>query len=321
MSNNQIIGFDIPHRVVSARRRDELREGIIQEHNRGDFSDLIYRSYTRIFECPVPADVINPSSLIIGAVAHPRSRIPFIWNERKFYLTIAPSYIRYWEITEEYEKKLNALLGPLGYWVRFARVPQKTLAVWSGLAAYGRNNITYVPGLGSFYMLVSYYSNMSTAGAEHEIWNGPVFMDRCRQCSACLKACPSGAIRQEAFPIHQDRCLTFYSGYSGPQDFPQWLDPAWVDGLVGCLRCQECCPENNPFRSFSNDEEGFSAEETEALCRGLTPSNIPRVISEKLDRLGLIGFFGESECLEMLAKRLALFIPRLEAGSIPWHPL
>ena len=87
-------------------------------------------------------------------------------------------------------------------------------------------------------------------------------MDRCRQCSACLIACPSGAIRQEAFPIHQDRCLTFYSGYSGPYNFPQWLDPAWVDCLVGCLRCQECCPENKPFRSFSSDEEGFSAEET-----------------------------------------------------------
>ncbi len=97
--------------------------------------------------------------MIIGAVAQPKGLIPFIWKARPFLLTVPPSYVRYWEITRCIQAQVADLLSRLGFAVEFARVPQKALAVMSGLAAYGRNNFSYGPGLGSAFLLVSYYSD------------------------------------------------------------------------------------------------------------------------------------------------------------------
>jgi epoxyqueuosine reductase len=41
--------------------------------------------------------------------------------------------------------------------VALSLLPLKSLAVRSGLAAYGRNNVCYVPGMGSFLELVGLY--------------------------------------------------------------------------------------------------------------------------------------------------------------------
>ncbi len=309
-----IKGFTIPHRIVPAVRRADLFNRIRSEHERGALSDEIFRNYSRIFDCPPPAG-FTPRSLIIGAVAHPRSRLSFIWRNRRFFLRVSPSYIRYWNITRRVEQDLNVLLKPSGFQAQFARVPQKALAVLSGLALYGRNNLAYVPGLGSYHMLVSYYSDRQVAADGS--WNRPRQMDRCRQCQACLKACPTGAIRSKAFPIRQDLCLTFYAGYSGPQDLPAWLDPALIEGLVGCEICQTVCPQNRAFHSFEVEEEGFSSKETEILLADKAPENVPPTLRAKLERLGLSEFFGERECLQMMASRLAIFIPRVESGAIP----
>jgi len=311
---DQIKAFTIPHRIVPAVRRADLFNRIRSEHERGALSNEIFNNYSRIFDCPPPTG-FAPRSLIVGAVAHPRSRLPFILRNRRFFLRVSPSYIRYWNITRRVEQDLNMLLNPSGFQAQFARVPQKTLAVLSGLALYGRNNLAYVPGLGSYHMLVSYYSDRPAA--PDGSWNRPRQMDRCRQCQACLKACPTGAIRSKAFPIRQDLCLTFYAGYSGPQELPSWLDPALVEALVGCEVCQAVCPQNRAFRSLEAEEEGFSAEETEILLANRTPENVPPTLRAKLERLGLSEFFGERECLQMMASRLAIFIPRVESGAIP----
>ena len=234
----QIAGFRHPHRVVSVSRRGELKKEIEERHKNGELSDLIFRSYSRIFDCLLPADCYSAESLIVAAVPRPQTRVVFTWKGEELPLLIPPTYARYWKINQEVEEELSHLLRPREFWVRFARVPQKLLAVRSGLAKYGRNNITYIPQLGSFYQLVSYYSNFP---AEEEVWGDPVLMD---SCEACRCACPSGAIGTDLFLIQQDRCLTFYCGYSGVQAIPDWLNPAWLECLIGCMRCQRACPEN-----------------------------------------------------------------------------
>jgi hypothetical protein len=97
------------------------------------------------------------------------------------------------------------------------------------------NNITFVPGLGSFHLLVSYYSSLP---CEDDCWLESQLVERCERCTACRRSCPTGAIPADRFALHQDRCITFYSGYSGPQELPGWLDPDWIECLIGCRRCQ-----------------------------------------------------------------------------------
>jgi len=180
--------------------------------------------------------------------------------------------------------------------------------VRSGLARYGRNNITYVPGLGSFHMLVSYYSSLP---CEREDWVEPQLLERCESCTACRRACPTEAIAEDRFVVRQDRCITFYSGYSGPQEHPEWLDPSWIECLIGCRRCQIVCPENRPFRRRVEDGWEFSEEETAMLLEGLTGATVPAATRGKLEAMGLIEFFGLEECLQMLSRKLAILTSRL----------
>lgn len=305
--NGPLAGVPFPHRIVSAGRRDDLKREVEATHDCGLLTDLVFRSYARIFDCPLPYDCVGARSLIVGALPHPQTSVAFTWHGSRLTVLVPPTYVRYWELTRNTEDLLSARLAHAGHWVRFARVPQKALAVHSGLARYGRNNIAYVPGLGSFHMLVSYYSSMP---CEQESWGEPQLLERCESCTACRRACPSGAIPGDRFVVRQDRCITFYSGYSGPQEHPEWLDPAWIECLVGCRRCQIVCPENRAFRRWVEDGWEFSEEETSILLAGATGATLPASIRAKLEAMGLIEFFGLEQCLQMLSRRLAILTSR-----------
>jgi epoxyqueuosine reductase len=298
-------GLPYPHRILSAGRREEMRREIETLHHEGKLAGIVYRSYSRIFDCPMPEGFSESGSLIVAAVPRPQETVGFCWNGAVHRLLLPPSYIRYWEITARIEDLLNRLLGPRGYRAIFARVPQKIAATRSGLARYGRNNITYVPSCGSLHMLVTYYSDMPCSG---DTWQEPEMLPLCRTCSACARACPSSAISGDGYTLRQDRCITLYSGYSGDFDLPGWLEPAWIECLIGCMKCQRICPENRVYVNWIEENETFSREETNLLRQGLTVETVPAPIRDKLDRLDLIRFFGLKECLEMFSRKLNLLL-------------
>ena len=305
MSISSINGFPYPHRIVSARRRKEIKKAIETLHAEGKLADIVYHSYKRIFECPMPEGYSDSGSLIVAAVPRPQETVGFSWNGSIHWLLLPPTYIQYWGITYQLESQLNELLKPHGYKAIFARVPQKIAAAGSGLAQYGRNNITYVPGYGSLHMLVTYYSDMPCL---NDAWQEAEIMPQCRTCKACAMACPTKAISKEGFTIRQDRCLTLYSGYSGSLDFPGWLNQSWIECLVGCMKCQRICPENKSYINWIEKNETFNEEETQLLRKGLTEDNLPDEIRDKLDRLDLIRFFELKNCLEMLSRKLSLLL-------------
>ena len=130
------------------------------------------------------------------------------------------------------------------------------LAVRSGLAAYGRNNVTYVTGLGSFHRLSAFYSDMPCDGDE---WHELRLLDRCVKCRLCHRLCPTGAIARDRFLLHAERCIVFHNEKPWTVPFPAWLDPAWHNCLVGCLLCQAKCPENRDRCRDLSDGCGFTA--------------------------------------------------------------
>ena len=114
-------------------------------------------------------------------------------------------------------------------------------------------------------------------------WGEPEQLERCERCSACLRACPGGAIRADRFLLQTDRCLTTVNESEEP--FPDWVDPAWHHAAVGCLRCQQSCPENAAVELRIAGAEVFDEAETAAILTGAGDHG--PAVREKLARCGL----------------------------------
>ena len=79
----------------------------------------------------------------------------------------------------------------------------KLAAVRSGLAQYGRNNICYVEGMGSFFIPRLPDRSRLRGGSLGDLSNLPF----CNHCSICIDACPTSAIQPGSI-CH--RCITVH---------------------------------------------------------------------------------------------------------------
>lgn len=168
--------------------------------------------------------------------------------------------------------------------------PQKRLAVRSGLAEYGRNNIVYAEGMGSFIGLGTYKSDMPCNDGEF-IWREVKNMDLCNHCRLCIDNCPTKAILPERFLIDNERCLTAVNE-AGTEPFPDWIPKTAHHRLTGCLRCQEICPKNCDILNNINETVEFSEEETSLLLAGTPVANLPESLADKVRKYDMEHYYG-----------------------------
>lgn len=270
-------------RIVPARYVSSLRHEIDSWRRKKSICEALDRDYLEEFEFNTQASLFRPESVIIVASPQPIVRISFTVNGKSVPAIIPPTYNH--SSDERVNNLLLKILEPEGFHVARVILPLKSLAVHSGLAEYGKNNIAYVKGMGSFFRLTAFYSDLPS---QDHTWVEHQTMERCLNCSACLKSCPSEAISAERFLLHAERCLTFHN--ESQRDFPSWLAPAWHHCLVGCLRCQIICPENKPFRDWTEDRKTFSEAETALLLDRPENEELPARTLEKLEELHMIEY-------------------------------
>lgn len=271
-------------RIVSIKYLDDLRAGIEGHREQGFLDDELYQKWLTRFVFSPSNDLPEAKSLVVVGVPQPPYRILFTWKGETRPFLIPPTYVGYNETKKRVGELLAQILAPQGYRVEKATLPEKLLAVQSGLAAYGKNNISYVPGMGSFYEPVAFTSDLPL---REDNWQEPRMMDACENCSACLRSCPTGAISSERFLLHAERCITFHNEKPGDVPFPDWMDPAWHNCLVGCLLCQKVCPQNKEFLDWVEEGAQFSEEETALILEGIPFDQLPAEIAAKWKRLGL----------------------------------
>ncbi|MGQ9584936.1 MAG: 4Fe-4S double cluster binding domain-containing protein [Anaerolineae bacterium] len=125
-------------------------------------------------------------------------------------------------------------------------------------------------------------------------------MGSCRNCSACLRHCPAGAIPSDRFLLRAERCVTFHNESS--RDFPDWLHPSWHRCLVGCLRCQEVCPANKEVLHWVVEGGKFSQKETVLLLQGTALDRLPSETARRLEQADLV------DLLDVLPRNLYLLL-------------
>ncbi|UCB51607.1 MAG: epoxyqueuosine reductase [Candidatus Zixiibacteriota bacterium] len=268
-------------RFVSFEHVRELKDAIEKAHSEQLFDEEFYRYLSSWFDFAAPAELSDIRSVIIVASTHPALKVTFMLQGQPHETIIPPTYT--YGTDQEACDCITEVLEPRGYRVITAKVPEKLLAVRSGLAKYGKNNITYVEGMGSFHRLAALYTN---APLFEQSWQEPRMLDQCQTCSACVKKCPSGAIPSDRFLLRAEKCLTFHNESEAP--FPEWIDPSWHNCLIGCMICQNVCPANKPFIGWIVDEATFSEEETDLILRDAPKENLPPETQEKLERINML---------------------------------
>jgi epoxyqueuosine reductase len=288
-------------RFVSIRHLSELQEEITARYRSGQLHQDLYQIYLGRFAFAAPDTLAEATGVLIVAVPQPRTQVTVTWHGKPVALTIPPTYLER-ETGRRVREVVEEVLSPAGYHLAEAFLPKKLLATRSGLAAYGRNNITYVPGMGSFHGLVVLFTDLPV---QTESWGEPQMLARCEKCSACRRACPTGAISSERFLLHAERCLTLYNERPSEYPFPAWIEPSWHNCLTGCLHCQRVCPENNDVWSWTVEGTAFSEEETVLLLAGSPLAELPASTVQKLERIEMDGY------VEALPRNLSVLLERV----------
>ncbi len=276
-----------PARQVAVEHVREIQAEFVERHRQGLFDEEFYQECLTGLSFDLPEELPGARSLIVAAVPRPQTKAVFTWRGQRHELIIPPTYTHYRETTQAWLDLVAGVLAPLGYHAVRPGLALKLLAVRSGLAAYGRNNITYVQGLGSFLQLVGAYTDLECV---EDSWGEARMMERCHDCQACRRRCPTGAIGSDRFLLHTERCLVYHTEREAKIPFPSWVDPSWHNCLIGCMRCQQACPEDRDFIDWIEETEEFTEEETALLLGSVSSDKLPPETVAKLERIDVLRF-------------------------------
>ena len=270
--------FGYKAKTVSITHLPEVQEVVGKLVRQGLLSKRLHERWH--FYLKTNENLPEAKTIVIVAMPQPITRIWFTWRGITYPADIPPDYYAKAAYESRAEETLKSVLETTGYKIARAHLALKTLAVRSGLATYGRNNITYIPGMGSLYSLVSFYTDWS---GEEDDWQEPKVMEVCEDCSLCRENCPTGSIAVDRFLIHAENCLGFLNEME--PDFPYWvqLQPDWHNALIGCMRCQFVCPVDEPYLHKIVAGPSFPEEETGLILNKASLENLTQETKQKLD--------------------------------------
>jgi epoxyqueuosine reductase len=210
--------------------------------------------------------VATPRSLVLLALPRPAHVVTFREGKRDIELVLPPTYVEYKLTFDRVRGWFRDDLGLDASQAGLLNAPLKSLAAAAGLISYGRNNLGYVPGLGSFVQLIGIVTGFGLEPDGELLRIEDRSLGACESCRACAKACLTGAIDRRRFLVRAERCFTLFSESKDP--FPETLSPSSGDCLIGCLRCQEVCPANKGLLRREHTGLVFDGRETEAMLSG-----------------------------------------------------
>ncbi len=193
-----------------------------------------------------PAELI-PGTLRVISVRM-RSSAPDARSATEVLDDGAKAYVARYALGRDYHKllrgrlaelatRLAAEFGPFGYraFVDSGPVMEKPLARNAGLGWIGKHTNLINERAGSLFMLGELLTDLPLPA------DAPA-RDRCGSCTACLPACPTGAITAP-YQLDARLCISYLTiEHHGP--IPESLRPAIGNRVFGCDDCQLVCPWN-----------------------------------------------------------------------------
>ena len=272
-------------RTVSVDHLRELSEELLRWKHDGLITEAFFKQNYGDFRFNLPDELPDTRSLIVIAVPQKPQPLIFMHQGIEHHTLIPPTYI-YSSVRNACKEILRKALKKTNHSVTLAILPFKLLAVRSGLGEYGKNNLCYVDGMGSYIRLQAFFTDYEFP-SDH--WQDRKAMERCTGCSLCQQNCPTQCIPANRFLIHADHCLTYLNENEG--QFPSWINPQCHHALVGCMRCQLVCPQNRSVIRRKEHPITFTEEETAVILKKSPRDQIPKSLSQKLIDLNMDEYY------------------------------
>lgn len=294
-------------RIISVSHFKELQEDIILLKRANLLCDQeIFQNILKDMRFELPQDFPEARSVIVMAVLSRPMYVNFHLNGVVHEIILPHQYyddgLTMDMIKNEIAK--NVLPEPCHRLERGVNLHLKLLAVRSGLGKYGRNNIFYAKGLGSFLAL---HALLTDYEFKEDNWQELSMLEMCENCTICRKQCPTGAIRDYPFIIDVGKCLSLYN--ENERDLPDWIPATTHNALVGCMRCQITCPANREALKYIGRFEDIQESETRQFLSGDPEDTVLRSIGKKLKIRHMVE---SKEGYNLLRRNLSLLLPKIE---------
>ncbi len=125
------------------------------------------------------------------------------------------------------------------------RLVDRAAAVHAGVGWQGRSTMVLAPGHGPWILLGTVVTDASIPASR------PMQRD-CGTCSACIPACPTGALGE--WGLDARRCLSTW--LQTPGSVPQWIRPLMGRRVYGCDDCLTACPPGGRALATAGERPG-----------------------------------------------------------------
>lgn len=166
------------------------------------------------------------------------------------------------------KEKLNRLLKKIEektgeriarVFVDSAPVLDRAWATQSGLGFIGKNTLLINKKGGSFFFIGQIIIDLKL-----EYNKNPDFTNSCGNCTACIDACPTEAIKP--FEVDARKCISFLT-IENRDEIAEKFKGKMNDWIFGCDICQDVCPWNIRFAK-PHDEPLFNpSEQLLTMCK------------------------------------------------------
>jgi epoxyqueuosine reductase len=208
----------------------------------------------------------EPRSIISIALAYPskmKTRVEGKKGERRGFFSRASWGLDYHHILRDRLKKLEEFIldkvpdARLKSMVDTGELSDRAVAEKAGIGWSGKNCAIITPEFGSYIYLGEMITSIPFEPDQP-------MEDQCGSCTACLDACPTGALVQGG-QINAQHCIAFLTQTKGfiPEEFRGKIG----NRVYGCDSCQTSCPKNKGLDFHFHEEMEADPEIAKPLLK------------------------------------------------------
>ncbi|MDE2483012.1 MAG: tRNA epoxyqueuosine(34) reductase QueG [bacterium] len=235
-------------RISAAAPDAATRERMRASFARGDFETWGYDDgYARVASDPraILDDARSVIAIAVPYATPPPARGAALRGRVSNYAWSADYHHRLRALLREVAAEIDAAAGAPVTAIACDTKPlaERAFAARAGLGWIGKHTNLIVPGAGSYVFLGEIVTSLAL---EPDL----PLRKSCGSCSACVSACPTGALRGD-YTIDAGRCIADLTQRTDP--LPRELRPYVGTWVWGCDLCQDACPPTRNAGAVASD--------------------------------------------------------------------